>query len=149
MIHGRIAGRQFRTAAQARTESRLLGFLGCLVKAAIDFLGRFNRANGAAVNIRGGHSHKKETIKAPIPGQEGLIKGSMRVPLAKLGEASLLASRLVRGCAASNGTTIQGFGVLFHEGNIPLAISSRSPFSDNEIFLFPWPKTASNPPGAG
>jgi len=74
-IHWRVAGRQLRPASQARAEPRLLR-RGCGFKeAAVQFLGRLNGANGAAINPGGGHAHEEQAIKTLIASDERPVKG--------------------------------------------------------------------------
>src|SRR5690348_7773088 len=74
MIHRRVAGGQFRAAAQAGAKTGLLRFLRSMVKSAVDFLGRLDRANRAAVDAGRFHADEKQPVKPMVPRPQRLIK---------------------------------------------------------------------------
>lgn len=69
-----MAGGELRAATQTGAKARMLGFWCGAVKAAILFQGRFDRANGAAIDVRGGDGHEEEAVKAAVAGEERLIE---------------------------------------------------------------------------
>src|SRR5207247_5692532 len=75
IIYGRIARSQLRTAPQAWAETRLFCLLRRIVKSAINFLGRLDRANGTAINARRRDADEKEAVKTPVAGQECFVEG--------------------------------------------------------------------------
>src|SRR6185437_14469296 len=70
IVHWRATRSQFGTASQARTETLLFGCLRTAEKSAVCFLGRFRRANRAAVNVGRRHAHEKNPIKSRVASRQ-------------------------------------------------------------------------------